>query len=178
MKTLDQIAAQLQGYDPHALSASAVNEFLSHMVEPVQQTEQVGILDALGRVLAQDLISPLSVPPHDNSAMDGFAFAGTQLSDSAALELTLVGTAFAGAAWRGHVGAGECLKVMTGAVLPEGLDTVVPQELVQVSVRDGATWISIPAGLLSAGDNRRVVGEDIQQGQAALLNGCLLTPAT
>ena len=178
MKTLDQIAAQLQGYDPHALTASAVNEFLSHMVEPVQQTEQVGILDALGRVLAQDLISPLSVPPHDNSAMDGFAFAGTQLSDSAALELMLVGTAFAGAAWRGHVGAGECLKVMTGAVLPEGLDTVVPQELVQASVRDGATWISIPAGLLSAGDNRRVVGEDIQQGQAALLNGCLLTPAT
>ena len=177
MKTLDQIAAQLQGYDPHALTASAVNEFLSHMVEPVQQTEQVGILDALGRVLAQDLISPLSVPPHDNSAMDGFAFAGTQLSDSAALELKLVGTAFAGAAWRGHVGAGECLKVMTGAVLPDGLDTVVPQELVQASVRSGATWISIPAGLLSAGDNRRVLGEDIQQGEAALLEGCLLTPA-
>jgi molybdopterin molybdotransferase len=177
MKTLDQIAAELQGYDPQALSASAVNEFLSRMVEPVQQTERVGIRDALGRVLAEDLISPLNVPPHDNSAMDGFAFSGAQLVDGKALQLTLVGTAFAGVTWRGSVGAGECLKVMTGAVLPGGLDTVVPQELVQTKVRGGDTFINVPAGLLSAGDNRRLMGEDIQQGQAALLKGCLLTPA-
>ena len=177
MKTLDQIAAQLQGYDPQALSADAVNEFLSHMVEPVQQTERVGIWDALGRVLADDLISPVNVPPHDNSAMDGFAFAGTQLSGGAALPLKLVGTAFAGAAWRGRVGAGECLKVMTGAVLPGGLDTVVPQELVQTSVRDGGASITIPAGLVRAGDNRRLMGEDILRGQAALHKGCLMTPA-
>jgi molybdopterin molybdotransferase len=177
MKTLDQIAAELQGYDPQALSANAVNEFLSHMVEPVQQTERVGILDALGRVLAEDLVSPLNVPPHDNSAMDGFAFAGGQLSQGKALRLKQVGTAFAGAAWRGHVGAGECLKVMTGAVLPGGLDTVVPQELVQTSAGEGDTSITIPVDLLSAGDNRRLMGEDIQQGQAALHKGCVLTPA-
>jgi molybdopterin molybdotransferase len=177
MQTLDQIAAQLQGYDPQALKASDVNDFLSRMVMPVRETERVGIFEALDRVLAEDLISPVNVPPHNNSAMDGFAFAGTQLSGSAVLPLKLVGTAFAGAAWRGRVGAGECLKVMTGAVLPRGLDTVVPQELVQTSVRDGEPWITVPAGLLSAGDNRRLMGEDIQQGQAALLKGCLLTPA-
>ena len=177
MLRLDQIAAQLQGYDPQALKASDVNEFLSRMVAPVRETERVGIFEALGRVLAEDLISPFNVPPHDNSAMDGFAFAGTKLSDGAALPLKLVGTAFAGAAWRGHVGAGECLKVMTGAVLPQGLDTVAPQELVQTSVREGDTWITVPARLLSPGDNRRLTGEDIQQGQAALLKGCLLTPA-
>ena len=177
MLRLDQIAAQLQGYDPQALKASDVNEFLSRMVAPVRETERVGIFEALGRVLAEDLISPFNVPPHDNSAMDGFAFAGDQLAFGQALQLKLVGTAFAGAAWRGHVGAGECLKVMTGAVLPQGLDTVAPQELVQTSVREGETWITVPARLLSPGDNRRLTGEDIQQGQAALLNGCLLTPA-
>ena len=177
MLRLDQIAAQLQGYDPHALKASDVNEFLSRMVAPVRETERVGIFEALGRVLAENLISPFNVPPHDNSAMDGFAFAGDQLAFGQALQLKLVGTAFAGAAWRGHVGAGECLKVMTGAVLPQGLDTVAPQELVQTSVREGDTWITVPARLLSPGDNRRLTGEDIQQGQAALLKGCLLTPA-
>ena len=177
MLRLDQIAAQLQGYDPQALKASDVNEFLSRMVAPVRETERVGIFEALGRVLAEDLISPFNVPPHDNSAMDGFAFAGDQLAFGQALQLKLVGTAFAGAAWRGHVGAGECLKVMTGAVLPQGLDTVAPQELVQTSVREGDTWITVPARLLSPGDNRRLTGEDIQQGQAALLKGCLLTPA-
>ena len=177
MLRLDQIAAQLQGYDPQALKASDVNEFLSRMVAPVRETERVGIFEALGRVLAEDLISPFNVPPHDNSAMDGFAFAGDQLAFGQALQLKLVGTAFAGAAWRGHVGAGECLKVMTGAVLPQGLDTVAPQELVQTSVREGETWITVPARLLSPGDNRRLTGEDIQQGQAALLKGCLLTPA-
>ncbi len=177
MKTLDEIAAELQGYDPQALSATAVNEFLARMVQPVRQTEGVGIFDALGRVLAQDLISPLNVPPHDNSAMDGFAFSGAQLLDGKALRLKQVGTAFAGAAWRGPIGTGDCLKVMTGAVLPQGLDTVVPQELVQNSTRDGDTWVTVPADLLKPGDNRRLMGEDIQQGQAALLKGCLLTPA-
>ncbi len=177
MKTLDQIAAELQGYDPQALSATAVNEFLSRMVEPVQETERIGILEALGRVLAEDLISPLNVPPHNNSAMDGFAFAGAQMVDGKALQLKLVGTAFAGAAWRGHLGEGECLKVMTGAVLPSRLDTVVPQELVQTCIQDGDTSITVPAGLLSMGDNRRLMGEDIKQGEIALNKGVQLTPA-
>ena len=71
MKTLAEIAAELQGYDPQALSASGVQAFLERLVQPVAETEQVGIFEALGRVLAQDIVSPLSVPPHDNSAMDG-----------------------------------------------------------------------------------------------------------
>jgi molybdopterin molybdotransferase len=79
MKSLDEIAAQLQGYDPQALSAAGVNDFLAKLVEPVTAALQVGIFDALGRVTAQDIISPVSVPPHDNSAMDGFAFDGAQL---------------------------------------------------------------------------------------------------
>ena len=177
MKTLDQIAAELQGYDPSALRADDVNAFLARMVQPVQQTERVTIFDALGRVLAHDLISTVNVPPHDNSAMDGFAFSGHQMAGGTPLVLRVAGTALAGAAWRGRVGAGECLKVMTGAVLPQGLDTVVPQEFVKTGGSDGATTITIAPGLLKTGDNRRLAGEDIRAGTAALQRGTRLSPA-
>ena len=173
MKTLEQIAAELQGYDPQALTSADVNQFLARLVEPVAQTEEVGIFDALGRVLARDVISPVSVPPHDNSAMDGYAFDGAQLSADAPLVLKIAGTALAGKAWQGSVKAGECLKIMTGAILPGGLDTVVPQEFTQVE----GDRISIRAKLLEPGDNRRLIGEDLMQGQPALQKGELLMPA-
>ncbi len=129
MKNVDQIAAELQGYDPAALPADKVNEFLALLVGPVQQTETVALHAALGRVLARDIVSPISVPPHDNSAMDGFAFAGADLKTNCASRFKVVGTALAGMAWQGSVGPGECVKIMTGAIMPSGLDTVVPQEL-------------------------------------------------
>ena len=173
MNTLDDIAASLQGYDPQALSATSVNTFLARMVSPVTEVQTVGIFDALGRVLAQNIVSPFSVPPHDNSAMDGYAFAGAQLAADTPLTLTVAGTAFAGAAWRGTVGAGQCLKIMTGAVMPAGLDTVVPQEFVQQ--QDDA--ITIPANIVRTGDNRRLAGEDLLQGGVALPAGERLGPA-
>ncbi|GAO22239.1 molybdenum cofactor synthesis domain-containing protein [Alicycliphilus sp. B1] len=84
-----------------------MNAFLQRLVAPVAEAEEVGIFDALGRVLARDVVSPISVPPHDNSAMDGYAFDGAQLASGHALLLRPVGpTAFAGAAWTGRVGAG------------------------------------------------------------------------
>ena len=79
MKSLDEIANELAGYDPQALSADMVQAFLAKLVEPVSSVESVTVFEALGRVLAQDIISPISVPPHDNSAMDGYAFDGAQL---------------------------------------------------------------------------------------------------
>ena len=172
--SLADIAAQLEAYDPQALPANEVLNFLDHLVSPVQDQESVDIFSALGRVTAQDVISPIHVPPHDNSAMDGFAFAGEQLSDSQSLSLKVVGTALAGKAWEGTVKAGECVKIMTGAIMPSGLNTVVPQELCQIKSND---VIEISAGLLKAGDNRRLCGEDIMQGQPALLKGALITPA-
>ncbi len=174
MKTIEQIAAELQGYDPNALPADKVNEFLSTLVEPVAQTERVALMGALGRVLAEDVISPISVPPHDNSAMDGFAFRGAELRDGAPTELKVVGTALAGKAWAGTVSAGECVKIMTGAIMPSGLDTVAPQELVQVS----ADAVTVPPGLLRTGDNRRFRGEDLMQGRPALQKGERITPAS
>ena len=173
MKSIAQIAAELQGYDPQALSADAVNAFLERLVEPVTQTERVPLFGALGRVLAEDIVSPISVPPHDNSAMDGFAFDGAQLVPGQSLSLKVVGTALAGAAWRGDVARGECVKIMTGAVMPAGLDTVVPQEFTRV---DGDT-VTVPANVVKPGDNRRFAGEDLMAGQPALQKGELLAPA-
>jgi molybdopterin molybdotransferase len=173
MKTIEAIAAELQGYDPQALTVPMVNAFLQQLVEPVKQTSTVGIFEALGRVLAQDVISPISVPPHDNSAMDGFAFNGAALSAQTPFTLKVVGTALAGKAWTGTVKPEECVKIMTGAIMPNGLDTVVPQEFVTLN----GDAITLPAGLLKTGDNRRKLGEDLMQGQAALRKGELLTPA-
>jgi molybdopterin molybdotransferase len=174
MKTLQEIAAELQGYDPQALSAPAVNHFLARLVEPVPDIVQVGVADGLDRVLAQDIVSPISVPPHDNSAMDGYAFDGAQLKSSELLTLDVMGTALAGKAWQGRIGAGQCVKIMTGAIMPAGLDTVAPQEFVQDC---GDDRICIPPKLLQPGDNRRLKGEDLQEGEAALRQGTRLTPA-
>ena len=179
MKSLDDIAAALQGYDPQALSVSQVGEFLAQLVQPVSadESQDVFLFDALGRILAQDVISPISVPAHNNSAMDGFAFDASQLVANQALSLRVVGTALAGKAWQGKVNAGECLKIMTGAILPDGLDTVVPQEFAQVVSDHDVTTVTLPPNLVKPGDNRRLAGEDLMQGQPALKAGQQLTPA-
>ncbi|MEY4757552.1 MAG: putative molybdopterin biosynthesis protein moeA [Pseudomonadota bacterium] len=174
MKSLDEIAAHLEGYDPQALSVASVHAFLRQLVQPVSEVEQVPLAQALGRVLAADVMSPFSVPPHDNSAMDGYAFHADELRTDQPTLLRVVGTALAGRAWRGTVATGECLKIMTGAVLPAGLDTVVPQELVKMQ---GLDSIVLAPGIVRRGDNRRLAGEDLMAGSVALTAGQLLTPA-
>ena len=171
--SIDDIAAQLQGYDPHSLRAADVNLFLERLVEPVHATEEVGIFDALDRVLAHDLVSPISVPPHDNSAMDGYAFDGAALGTGGPLVLKVVGSTLAGEVWARNAEPGEAVRITTGAVMPPGFDTVVPQEFVQVQ----ADTVTIPAGLLARGDNRRCLGEDLMQGRSALTRGERLGPA-
>ena len=150
-----------------------MNTFLAELIKPVRETESVSPMQALDRILAEDVVSPISVPPHDNSAMDGFAFGGNEMQAGQPTRLRVVGTALAGAAWTGSVQAGECVRIMTGAIMPPGLDTVVPQELAQTE--DG--HITVPAGVLQPGDNRRLLGEDLMAGQAALHTGARLTPA-
>lgn len=174
MTSLDEIGHALEGYDPQALSAQAVGEFLHRLVEPLTDTEEVTLRSALDRVLAHELISPLSVPPHDNSAMDGYAFQGAQLVPGQALELEVRGTALAGRAWQGEVEPGQCVKIMTGAVMPTGLDTVVPQEFSQDV---GLRRIRVPTGVVQPGDNRRCCGEDLMAGDVALAAGTRLGPA-
>ncbi len=142
-------------------------------LRPITERQTVPLAQALGRVLAADIISPIDVPAHDNSAMDGYAFAGSALQDTGLTTLRAVGTLYAGAPFSGVVGAGECLRIMTGAVMPAELDSVVPHELCRV---DGAT-VQIEAGVVRAGDNRRRRGEDLGAGLPALRAGRVLKPA-
>src|SRR3982750_1735109 len=97
MSRIADIAAALAGYDPKALGVDAVHAFLARLAKPVAiaDLERIALRDALGRVLAADIDSPLTVPPHDNSAMDGFAFYGELLetADGASVSLRVVGTA-------------------------------------------------------------------------------------
>jgi molybdopterin molybdotransferase len=123
--------------------------------------------------LAADVVSPLDVPAHDNSAMDGYAFRGSLLRPDQALSLQVAGTALAGKAWSGSIADQQCLKIMTGAIMPAGLDTVVPQEMVQAS----GDRITIPPGALRQGDNRRFRGEDLCKDKPALLAGTTIGPA-
>ena len=173
-KSIDEIADMLQGYDPQALSAQDVLKFLTQLVNTVAETEEVEIFQSLGRIVAKDVISPIDVPPHDNSAMDGFAFKGQQLSSAENITLKVVGTALAGKAWQGQVNPGECVKIMTGAIMPDGLDTVIPQELCQSVTPES---IQFASHILKTGDNRRLLGEDIAKGKPALKQGVRITPA-
>ncbi len=175
--TLDQIAASIQGYDPKALPIPAAQAFIARLVRPVTQTERVPILAALGRVLARDVVSPFDVPPHDNSAMDGFAFRGAELASAEAasgeLRLRIVGTSLAGQPYAGNVPPGHALRITTGAVMPAGLDTVVPQEFARVE-SDHVVFVS---KVVCTGDNRRFRGEDLCAGKPAVEAGRILRPA-
>ncbi len=175
MKTpsLQDIASCVSGYDPQALPVAQAQEFIARLVPRVKACEQLPIRSALGRVLAQDLVSNINVPAHDNSAMDGYALRAADLVAGATTRLKIAGTGFAGQAFAGAVPAGQCVRIMTGAVMPVGLDTVVPQELTEVV--DGQ--VSIAANSVSEGENRRLAGEDLAIGEVALAAGRVLRPA-
>jgi len=171
--TLEQIAACVSGYDPSALTVDAAQAFIARLVPRVSTVERVALRTSLGRVLAHDIVSKIDVPSHDNSAMDGYALRSGDLATRGDTLLQVAGTGFAGQAYRGAVPAGHCVRIMTGAVMPEGLDTVVPQELTQAQV--GA--VRIAAGVVRQGDNRRLAGEDLARGACALRAGRVLRPA-
>ncbi|TSE21645.1 Molybdopterin molybdenumtransferase [Tepidimonas alkaliphilus] len=175
MKTLEQIAAELQGYDPHALPADTVGAFLERLVQPLAQTETVSLAQALDRVLARDVLSPMDVPPHDNAAMDGYALRGADLRPAEPTRLRVLGACYAGQqGWGAPVPPGACVRIMTGAVMPAGCDTVVPVEFV---ADGGDGTITVPAGVVRPGDHRRLRGEDLAAGRPALHAGQRLGPA-
>jgi molybdopterin molybdotransferase len=159
-------------YDPESLSVDSARRIVLDTLQPAAGHERLFIRQALGRVLAEDVISPVDVPAHDNSAMDGWAVRHADLAAEGETRLKQVGTAFAGRAFEGKVGAGETVRIMTGAVMPAGADTVVIQEVVKVE--EGA--VVIPAGQRQ-GQNARRAGEDLRAGMAAIAAGKLLRPA-
>ncbi|HEY8101972.1 MAG TPA: gephyrin-like molybdotransferase Glp [Burkholderiaceae bacterium] len=173
-KSLTDIVNALPDYDPNALSVDQAKAIIDAFITPIQEAETVAIRPALGRVLATDIISPINVPPHDNSAMDGYAFRSDDLIVNQSITLKVIGIAYAGKAYVGAVQAGECVRIMTGAAMPADCDTVIPQELAQNATD---SFITIPADVVKAGDNRRLAGEDLAAGKAALRKGKKLSPA-
>jgi molybdopterin molybdotransferase len=173
MKSLLDIAAEVSGYDPNALPVAQAQQFIARLVPRVEAVEMLPLRSSLGRVLARDLVSPFNVPAHDNSAMDGYALRGSDLAPDAPTRLALAGTGLAGQPFAGDVAQRGCLRITTGALMPAGLDTVVPQEFVTLE----ADTVLVPPGVVRAGDNRRLAGEDLAAGSAALAAGRVLRPA-
>ena len=172
--SLSDIISCLSGYDPDAISVNQARQIISDFVPQLATLEKLAIRSALDRVLAQDIVSGINVPASDNSAMDGYALCGSDLPVSGERTLPVVATIHAGQHYPHHVSAGTCVRIMTGAVMPDGCDTVVPQELTHDA---SDSTVTIPAGAVKTGDNRRRCGEDLQAGQTALRRGKILRPA-
>lgn len=158
----------MEDYDPNAMSVSQAKSYIRQYLHAVSHTETLPIHDCLGRVIASAVVSPHHVPNHNNSAMDGYAIKHADGTKS----LDIIGTAFAGKPFTGQISTGQCVKIMTGAVIPSGADTVVMQE--RVTVTDGQLRIS---ELPKLGANIRLAGEDITLGQTVLSVGHIVRPA-
>jgi molybdopterin molybdotransferase len=141
-------------------------------VTPVAARETVPVMQALGRVLAQDIVSQIDVPSHTNSAMDGYAVRAADLPDDGVREFTVPGTSWAGRPWLEPIEPGQAVQIMTGGMMPDGADTVVMQEQVE---REGDT-VRIGAGH-HCGQNVRQAGEDLATGQQVFSAGRQLSSA-
>ena len=162
----------MDDYDPASLTADVALEKILEEIKPVQTSENVAVRNALGRVLFEDIISDINVPTGTNSAMDGYAVFNADLPDEGTCELKIIGTAFAGKPYKGKLSPGECVRIMTGAIMPEGTDTVIIQEHTERTndrIRIGTDT--------KAGANVRQAGEDITVGDVVLHKGSCLTPA-
>lgn len=160
-----------QTQSPWLTVDEAINRMMTS-VKKIHDTEVLNIRDALNRVLAKDVVSSINVPPYANSAMDGYAFNSVDLPAEGKNTLMLAGKSFAGIPFEGKVKPGECVRIMTGAQMANGTDSVIMQEQVQA---DGNS-ITIQAGHCK-GENVRHIGEDIKEGDTVLSAGQLLSPA-
>ena len=165
-------------YDPNSMPVDRARQYIGTFLKPVTATERVHVRAALGRVLAEDILSPIAVPGHDNSAMDGYAVRFDDLGSEAPVTLRVTTeTAFAGKPVKNALQPGEAVRIMTGGVMPQGADTVIMQE---VTTRAG-DQVTIPAladaKVRSRGTNTRKSGEDLKAGSVALQRGWRVNPA-
>jgi molybdopterin molybdotransferase len=149
---------------PGLLPFEQAMEKMLSAITPIDKTESVSLALGLNRVLARNISSPLNVPPHHNSAMDGYAFkwASLQTTDT----LTMIGRSMAGAPFQGECKIGECIRIMTGAKLPSCCDTVEMQENCQAK-DTGITFLENR----EFNDNIRFTGEDIAIDQSVFSRG-------
>ena len=172
MSTLQHLISCMDDYDPNALHVDKAREVIRSFLVPIREAERLPVRLALGRILAEDIVSTMNVPAHDNSAMDGYAVRHADLATDAPTLLKVIGTSLAGKAFGGAPAKGECVRVMTGAVMPAGCDTVVIQEVVKA---EGDIAL-IPPGQ-KQGQNRRFAGEDLTLGNVVLKSGQAIRPA-
>ena len=149
-----------------------MERLIEERVTPLEGVERTKLGRALGRVLAEDLMAPIDLPPFANSAVDGYAVRHVDLASDGETRLAITERVTAGAAASGEVSAGAAVRIFTGAPMPPGADTVFMQE----DVREEAGRVIVPPGL-KAGANRRHAGEDISKGAVALRVGTRLNPA-
>jgi molybdopterin molybdotransferase len=161
-------------YDPNSMPVDRARALIRQFLVPIGTIERVAIRDALDRVLAADVLSPVDVPGHDNSAMDGYALRFADLAPSGESLLERVGEAFAGKPSNAVVRPGQCVRIFTGGVMPSGADTVVMQE----RTSEDADGVRIASGAVAkAGQNRRFAGEDLKAGQVVFAAGQRIRPA-
>src|SRR5947207_1350068 len=172
-KTLRELSCA-DDYDPNSMPVEKAGALIRQFLAPVTTVERVHIRQALDRVLAEDITSPIDVPGHDNSAMDGWAVRFADLSADRATTLKRVGESFAGKPSGREVRAGEAVRIFTGGVMPAGADTVVMQE----RATELAEGVSIAPGAVGKmGQNRRFAGEDLKRGAIVFGAGQPLRPA-
>jgi molybdopterin molybdotransferase len=162
--------------DPELLPVAEALRRIDAQTASISGDERVSLRDALGRIVAESIVSPMNVPGHRNSAMDGYALAGTELPAHGTRRLTVLGTAWAGRPFDGAVPAGCAVRVMTGAVMPPGTDTVIMNEQVEEQSHEQAESITIGQGH-RPGQNVRQAGEDISIGDRVLASGKRIMPA-
>lgn len=162
----------MDDFDPNSLLVEQALARIDEVVRPVEGFEKVAIRSSLGRTLAEDVLSPINVPSHTNSAMDGYAVNSADLPSTGNTSLKVVGTAYAGHPLEHPVGRGEAARIMTGAMMPEGTDTVLMQE--HVERQDDSILLD---DRHTAGQNVRQAGEDLAVGQVVLRSGRHIVPA-
>ena len=183
MTMSNDISGLAASHAPTPLPVDTARALIRAAIEPVSTIERVALRAALGRVLAENIVSPIDVPAHDNAAMDGYAFDGAAITalaaasgsarDAAVLTLAVAGEARAGHPFAQPCRAGQCVRIMTGAPMPAGCDTVVPQELVN---RIGEN-VTFDRRQIVRGANCRRAGEDLARGCAALKAGRIVRAA-
>jgi len=162
----------MDDYDPASMDAHVAQQHILHNITSITEIETVAIRESLHRVLAEDIHSKINVPSHTNSAMDGYAIRSQDIPDKDYKNLNLIGTSWAGRPFDGVVNENECVRIMTGAVMPRNTDTVVMQEHVNV---DGEN-ITIDHKQ-KAQQNVRQAGEDIAEGDVVFNPGKFIHPA-
>ena len=161
-----QLSDDCFAFNGPLLPVADAERLIVERVAPVEGTETTALRDAVGRVLAEDIVAPVDVPPFDNSAVDGYAVRAADLQTAGETRLAIVDRVTAGRAADHALKTGEAIRIFTGAPVPAGADTVFMQE--DCRVEGGA--VIVPSGL-KLGANRRLAGEDMRAGAVALPAG-------